>query len=284
MASASTSAPDFELITATRYDPALLLPAQWNTTANEGQPSPFMLLRYHHARLADGARVHGEPWANIATALADPSSDLGWPVFERRFQAAVAAHNNGGPLKVRATLSHTGDLGITLAPAAPLSADPTLASTITRDTSILPPGLPALLPVRLDVLPTPATEFTRTKTTKREQYADARERAGLPPFGGDADVLLFSDGGRVSETSIRNVAFFRGGQWATPGPASGCLEGVMRRWLLEQGRIILDEQVVGGSQRARKAGITKDSVKAGEMVLLFNGVEGCRLGTIELIK
>ncbi|TFY58494.1 hypothetical protein EVG20_g8129 [Dentipellis fragilis] len=273
MASASTSAPDFELITATRYDPALLLPAQWNTAANDGQPSPFMLLRYHHARLADSAHTHGEPWASTAAALADPSSDLGWPVFERRFQAAV-----------RATLSHTGVLGITLAPAAPLSADPTLASTITRDTSILPPGLPALIPVRLDVLPTPATEFTRTKTTKREQYADARERAGLPPFGGDADVLLFSDGGRVSETSVRNVAFFRGGQWATPGRASGCLEGVMRKWLLEQGRIILDEQVIGGSQRARKAGITKDSVKAGEMVLLFNGVEGCRLGMVEIVR
>lgn len=56
----------------------------------------------------------------------------------------------------------------------------------------------------------------------------------------------------------------------TPPESSGCLPGVLRRWLLEQGRI----------KEAREGVLTRDSVVDGECVLLMNGVRGCELGRI----
>ena len=49
--------PDFHLISSTRYDPCLLALA-WNTDANDGVPSPFLLLRYHLDRLNCAAKAH----------------------------------------------------------------------------------------------------------------------------------------------------------------------------------------------------------------------------------
>ena len=73
----------------------------------------------------------------------------------------------------------------------------------------------------------------------------------------------------ITETSIANVAFYREG-WVTPATSTGCLEGVMRRWLLEHGKI--KEDVVGV--------LTKDSVADEEQVLVFNGVSGCKRASV----
>ena len=50
--------PDFHVLSSTRYDPRLLTLA-WNTAANDGVPSPFLLLRYHLERLNHAAHAHG---------------------------------------------------------------------------------------------------------------------------------------------------------------------------------------------------------------------------------
>ncbi|THH13495.1 hypothetical protein EW146_g6732 [Bondarzewia mesenterica] len=256
--------PDFELITVVRYDPALL-DADWNTLENEGIPSKWMLHRFHHDRLVKAAAKEG--WT-------DALATLPWDRFQRECERAVESYDGpgkGGCLKVRPVLSHTGTLSITIYPVDPLSTDATVLSLISQRTDALSSALTPI-PIYLDTTPTPPALFTSIKTTQREHYAAARARLGLPPVGGDADVLLWSADGSVAETSLRNIAFFRKGRWRTPANGTGCLQGVFRRWLLEHNRISVDEVGL----------LTKDRVKDGEMVLVFNGVEGCRLGVIDL--
>lgn len=72
------------------------------------------------------------------------------------------------------------------------------------------------------------------------------------------------------ETSICNVAFHRNGRWLTPLLAVGCISGVFRRWLLENGRIY----------EADEHSISLNTIKNNEWVLVFNGVAGCRLGRL----
>lgn len=111
-------------------------------------------------------------------------------------------------------------------------------------------------------------------------YDEARTRASVPPLSATpsadttlpADVLLYNPLNQISETTIYNVAFYRSKRWQTPPVSTGCLPGVLRRWLLEQGRIYeADENL-----------LTRESIQEGECVLLFNGVQGCRLGRLAL--
>jgi len=76
------------------------------------------------------------------------------------------------------------------------------------------------------------------------------------------------------ETSIRNFALFRRGRWLTPHVSTGCLSGVTRRWLLNQGLVATDDQAL----------LHKDNLKDGELVLTFNAVEGCRIAVARLRK
>jgi len=41
---------------------------------------------------------------------------------------------------------------------------------------------------------------------------------------------------------VRNVTFFRHGRWVTPHDSTGCLPGVMRRWLLEQRLVVTGDR------------------------------------------
>ena len=63
------------------------------------------------------------------------------------------------------------------------------------------------------------------------------EVAAIPvPDAGD--VLLVNDRGELTESSIANVAVKLEGTWFTPPVASGCLPGVYRDVLLEEGQIV----------------------------------------------
>jgi hypothetical protein len=48
----------------------------------------------------------------------------------------------------------------------------------------------------------------------------------------------------------------------------------MRRWLLEQGLVVTDDQGL----------LNKDNVREGELVLIFNAIEGCRIAVAHLRK
>ncbi|ETW86678.1 hypothetical protein HETIRDRAFT_241567, partial [Heterobasidion irregulare TC 32-1] len=260
------------LLTAIRVDPALLH-ATWNTAANAGIASSWMLLPLHHDRLLAAAAAHG--WDAARTALTRDR-------FVRECECALAAYDGpgkAGPLKV--TLARDGTLTFTISPIPALPADPFALSLISHDTDALPSALAAPLELFLDTAPTPASAYTVTKTSHRPHYAAARERAGLPPLTAltatsttspitAADVILWNDAGLLTETSIRNLALFRRGRWLTPTDASGCLPGVARRWLLASGRVHLDTERV----------LRVDQLEDGEMAIVFNAVEGCRLGVV----
>ncbi|MFZ5492321.1 MAG: chorismate-binding protein [Pseudomonadota bacterium] len=70
------------------------------------------------------------------------------------------------------------------------------------------------------------------KTTRRAVYDHAR--AGHP---GTDDVLLWNRRGELTETTVANLAFLRGGQWYTPPLRCGLLPGTYRAALLRTGRL-----------------------------------------------
>lgn len=154
-----------------------------------------------------------------------------------------------------------------------------LVETFTSDPTLLsidkpPPHGETCMKIYMDTEPIASSLFTITKTTFRDIYNHARTRneKRLQP-GSDwtgSDVLLYNDKGCIMEATIFNVAFYRSSGWVTPSTNSGCLPGVMRRWLLQSHRISEDENRC----------LTKDSIQSGEWILLFNGVQGCRLGKV----
>jgi len=150
----------------------------------------------------------------------------------------------------------------------PFSADPTelVHFNPTCDTH---PENGTVVSVGLDSQSTPSSIFTRTKTTQRVHYDEARKRAGVSSSA--SEVLLFNDDdSMITEATISNVAFYRAGRWLTPSTSTGCLPGVVRRWLLDKKLVDEDD----------KNELNKDTISGGEWVLLSNGVQGCRLGRI----
>ena len=157
-----------------------------------------------------------------------------------------------------------------------------LAATFSFDPTLLSIGKPPLLndhsetcmKIYVDTEAITSSIFTTTKTTFRSVYDHARMRNGNRSQPGSdwsgSDILLYNDKGFITEATIFNVAFYRSSKWITPSANSGCLPGVMRRWLLQSCRISEDESRC----------LTKDSIQPGEWVLLFNGVQGCRLGKV----
>ncbi|KAG0354872.1 hypothetical protein BG005_006156 [Podila minutissima] len=104
--------------------------------------------------------------------------------------------------------------------------------------------------VVLDTQATPKDNvFLRHKTTEREVYNEARNRAGLGPVTAlvspdtPFDVILYNEDREVMETTIANIAVETENEetgeleWITPPASSGLLRGTMRRKLLESGEI-----------------------------------------------
>ncbi|HEY9293896.1 MAG TPA: aminotransferase class IV, partial [Microlunatus sp.] len=71
------------------------------------------------------------------------------------------------------------------------------------------------------------------KTTERRRLEAARQRH--PDVD---DVVLINDAGKITETTIANIAARIGGTWCTPPIDDGCLPGVGRRLELERGTLV----------------------------------------------
>ncbi|KAF8637364.1 hypothetical protein AX17_002863 [Amanita inopinata Kibby_2008] len=253
----------YQLSTAIRFDTGLLK-IEWNNDA--GGPSPFMLLSYHHDRLLDAAERHG--WTQAQSLPTYPSLES---VCQKAVDEYQANNEVSECCKIRVLLSKNGQLTASASTTVPLTGDPIAACYFKPEDTAMPPG--PVWSIRLDTQPTPTSLFSTTKTTHRDVYDLARSRAKLPPLGQStylADVLLYNLEGGIMETSIFNVAFYRHGKWLTPPTSSGCLPGVFRRRLLEHHHISQVEE-----------GIPKDVIQQGEWILLFNAVQGCRLGRIQ---
>lgn len=162
-------------------------------------------------------------------------------------------------------LSKTGVLTVDAVPVNRFDALPLSALKFNPECDPPPPNCVAVF---LDARPTPSSLFTRTKTTERTSYDSARTRFNVQSLS--TDVLLYNEDCLVTETSTFNIAFHRNCRWVTPHESTGCLAGVFRRYLLQEGFITV----------AAADPITRDTVVEGEYVLLFNAVRGCRLGKI----
>ena len=79
----------------------------------------------------------------------------------------------------------------------------------------------------------PADVLYRHKTTRRHPYDQARAR-----HPGADDVIMVNTVGNVTETSIATLVVRLGGVWCTPPVSDGCLPGIGREVLLEQGILV----------------------------------------------
>ncbi len=146
--------------------------------------------------------------------LAASAGALGFPLDEaavrRRLADAVAP---GTDVRVRLVLHRDGRADVTTGPLPP------------------PPAGPVRLAVdgeRLD----PASLWLRHKTTRRDVYTTAAARSP------DADdVVLVNTDGHVTETTVASLAVRLDGRWWTPPLSAGCLPGVARGRLVEEGRL-----------------------------------------------
>jgi para-aminobenzoate synthetase / 4-amino-4-deoxychorismate lyase len=96
------------------------------------------------------------------------------------------------------------------------------------------------------------------KTTSREVYD--RALAAAPGAG---DVVLHNSRGELTETATGNLVLEIGGSRFTPPVEAGLLPGVMREWLLAEGRVAIRSLTVEDLQRA-------------DRIFVINSVRGCR--------
>lgn len=103
------------------------------------------------------------------------------------------------------------------------------------EVEVVPAPKPADRPleVEIDHVPVdPADPFLRHKTSRRESYEQASARHPSAD-----DVILVNTRGEATETTIGNLLVEIDGRWLTPPVDCGCLPGVERGRLIEDGQI-----------------------------------------------
>jgi para-aminobenzoate synthetase/4-amino-4-deoxychorismate lyase len=114
-----------------------------------------------------------------------------------------------------------------------LSEDGTMAATTADLPSVAPPAWRvAISPVRLPS----DDELARHKTSWRESLDS--EHARLTGLLGCDEVVFLNQAGDVVEGSRTNVFVRRGERLVTPPLSSGCLDGCLRRELIERGEAV----------------------------------------------
>lgn len=275
---------NFKLFTSLRFDLSLLQlegSQQDDVGWNSSKPSAYYMLDYHRDRMLKAASYWG--WEQAVAAIEGPT---GLARLESFITEQLGQDTSGDPRRVKVLLSQQGQLSLesSVVPAAPLANlfPKQLVGTDGHSSAggqEAPLGQLRLSPpciVHLDDRPTPRSEYTHYKTTKREMYDQARARAGLKPTDTTQEVLIVDEAsGSVMEGSLTTPFFLRGGRWVTPPVAekfstdsgSGGQDGTTRRWALERG-LAVEEEV-----KAR-------DVSNGEAVWLSNGVRGFVFGKI----
>ncbi|KAH8699804.1 aminotransferase [Ilyonectria robusta] len=260
---------EFSLFTSLRYDSRLrevpskgLIGEGWNF---ENESSLYML-DFHRDRMLRAA-THWK-WQAAIDALA---GDDGLQKLARLTEEVIGSTQTS-PLRVRILVSREGEIEAQKFDTPELPLENLFPERLPPPGSSNSPGDPkregpfALL---VDHAVTPRSEYTHYKTTKREMYDSARQRANISPTDPKELLIINKDDGSVMEGTITTPYFWRHGQWVTPTVAanfswedgSGGQDGTSRRWSLERG--LATEQVV-------KA----DSLVDGEECWISNGVRG----------
>ncbi len=132
---------------------------------------------------------------------------------ESLIRQLAAAVEGRGDSRVRLTLSRRGSIDVAVHPYVDGPEGP--------------------VTVAVDLEPVDGSSpFLYHKTTRRDPYNDRLARH--PDVD---DVLLVNERDEITESTIANVAVKLEGEWATPPVESGCLPGIYRRVLLDEGRL-----------------------------------------------
>ena len=174
--------------------------------------------------------------------LRGSATALGFDFSTRRLDLALGELDSvarQGRHKVRVLLSRGGKFVVESAPVASLSG-----GRVALARAAIPRGAPLM----------------RHKTTSRKLYSDLLQdqRAHEP---GIVDVILWDEGGYVTESGVANVVIESRGNRYTPSLQQDLLPGVFRRSLLDQG-VVVEKQ------------ITLAELHEADAVFLVNSVRG----------
>jgi para-aminobenzoate synthetase/4-amino-4-deoxychorismate lyase len=155
-------------------------------------------------------------WLGLHLDRLESSADyFGVDVHRESLVAQLSAAVDGaGESRVRLVVDRLGRSSVDV---VPWEADPRPRVAVAVD---------------LDPVDT-SSPFLYHKTTRREVYD---ERLLRHPEADD--VLLVNERGELTESSIANVVVKLAGRWCTPPVDAGCLPGVYRRVLVEQGDLV----------------------------------------------
>lgn len=147
------------------------------------------------------------------------------------------------PCRVRLEVSRSGVASVQLGPLPSPSSRPVLLA--------------------VDLEPVDSSDvFLFHKTTRRSTYEERADRHREAD-----DVVLVNERDELTEATIANLAIRLDGRWWTPPVESGCLPGIERLRLIEQGR--LTERI-----------LTRDVLEAADGLALVSSLRGWRSATI----
>jgi len=224
-----------EALLKARYYAAARRPLALIETMRWSPALGFVRLDRHLARMKASAE-----YFSISFDLEGALQALHGPFLPPRGVALAAACEQaqsapgggaGGDLRLRLTLDESGAFACTSAPLGEAKAMWTYAISPERVSS--------------------TDALARHKTDWREFYDGerARQTAAL----GCDEVLFLNERGEVAEGSRTSVFVAREGKLVTPPLASGCLDGVLRRELLEQGccteAVLMPQDLYAGGVR-----------------------------------
>ena len=182
------------------------------------------LLRAHHQRWCAGAAVLG--------MAAPPSIDTLQPLIQeaaKRCGIGLDASPSHGALRLNWSRDGAGSRGIQVPPGAPDPAQ-------HRFWFSLAPHTPRFAAVRTWISRheqrNANSQLSHCKTFAYGQAIQARREALSQ---GAEEGLLRSTTGELCCASTANLLVRRQGRWLTPPLGSGCLPGIMRQRLLDQG-------------------------------------------------
>ena len=177
--------------------------------------------------------------------LAGSADYFGFPVDMGRIRSALgeAVTDASAPRRVRLALSRSGAITVKAAPMPP------------------PHRHPVVLAVDFEPVDS-STVWLYHKTTRRSSY---ELRSARHPEADD--VVLVNEHGELTETTVANLCVRLGGRWWTPPVGSGCLPGVERRRLIENGSL---------SERT----LTCDDLYAADGLALVSSLRGWRAATL----
>ncbi|KAK0651545.1 aspartic peptidase domain-containing protein [Cercophora newfieldiana] len=239
---------DFQFFSSLRYDPSLRdVPNSSFTHAgwNHINTSPLYMLDYHRDRMLRAATYWG--WSE---AIATLSGDAGLKQLETFILRNIGDESQQTPLRVKVTVSKDGNMSVITGPVPQTTLSnlypqrfpaPGHPFDDTAAESHLPSKTPEYEVVIADLRTRPS-EYTHFKTTKREMYDTARERAHINLLDKKEVLIINEEDGSIMEGSTTTPYLWRDGKWVTPIVSrdyrpksdSGGQDGTSRRWALER--------------------------------------------------